>query len=196
MNWKHALLSIAVLALCVYLPATSAGALTSPLESPLSTPDAPCGTLGCTVTGGIETCAWLLPDSQQPQRWQYEMIAQHECTFVSCPAMGAYVLTCWWDAPTPIRDDEPGHIDGEVTCTPTPAVFVSPLVSPLATPAFSATLEGSVLTDSRNVPAAPVPEPTTAPSTWQDAGDLWMGTYRLLINERGDYCVPELAGCG
>jgi len=44
-------------------------------------------------------------------------------------------------------------------------------------------------------PASP-PEPTAAPapSTWTDAG-LWMGTYRLLVNERGAYCVPELVGC-
>jgi len=73
-------------------------------------------------------------------------------------------------------------------------------------------LNGQILTCIRPLPqptatleptATPVvlesaspPEPTAmpAPSTWTDAG-LWMGTYRLLVNEHGAYCVPELVGC-
>ncbi len=40
------------------------------------------------------------------------------------------------------------------------------------------------------VPATP--EPT---SIWEEAG-LWMGTYALLVNQHGAYCIPELAACG
>ena len=86
--------------------------------------------------------------------------------------------------------------------------FTSPIVSPLPTQATPMPVLVVVTAWSEPagtpgaappVPAAatviPEPTPSATPSTWSDAG-LWMGTYQLLINERGDYCIPELAGCG
>ena len=85
--------------------------------------------------------------------------------------------------------------------------FTSPIVSPLPTQTMPVLVVVTAWSEPAGtpgvapVPATPtptvIPEPTPSatPSTWSDAG-LWMGTYRLLVNERGDYCIPELAGCG
>lgn len=108
-------------------------------------------------------------------KWKHVLLgiaALALCTYLPAFSVGAFT--------SPIRDDDPGHIDGGVTCTPTVIV----LISPIETPVFVSPLAQPTAT----------PEPTTVPSTWMDAG-LWQGAYVLLVNDAGLYCLPELAGC-
>ena len=61
---------------------------------------------------------------------------------------------------------------------PPPDPFVSPIAPPVE-------------------PEAPVYS-VAAPQvthTWTDTGDLWMGEYQMLVNEQGEYCIPQLKSC-
>ena len=181
MKLKHALLGIVALALCAYLPATSAGAFTSPLVSPLPTPTpvvAVCGyDLGCTEQDGTESCVWLIKNND-PTYWQRKLIARPDyCQYVPCAEAGGSILSCAWPAGT------------EWAQLPVPVPTSTPIPQPTVTPTPE-------WLHSRHPGLEPevTPEPTPAPSTWQDAG-LWQGVYLLLVNERGEYCLPELAGC-
>ena len=53
---------------------------------------------------------------------------------------------------------------------------------------------------SQGVLPQPTPEPTKSPepverSVWQDHDDLWMGEYWLMVDQFGNFCIPDLAEC-
>jgi len=87
------------------------------------------------------------------------------------------------------------------TCISDSFALSSPIESPLPTPTGEIPPELCTPSagdeSSANGPYTPAVGPTEVPPEleWRDAGALWMGVYKLLTNDAGRYCLPELAVC-